>query len=279
VETVSLPFFYVLGSKLNRLAEMDTEENDRYKIFLTAYQARRQVEALFVLFPYLTVCRAAGDELVLAVDKWEKSWVPKLEEKPISVVERIQIRDMATKAKACETVLTAELQTLDTYHPSQKGIYSTRDIIAQAEYSLPGSLRPRLGPGIVEEIRQGGRCLAFDNATACGFHMMRATEAVLHEYYLNVCNLTPQPTSHLKSWGAYLTELRKCSDPHAQEVVALLQQIKDQHRNLIMHPEAVLSDDEAFTLFEVAKAAIIAMASKLPLREESGTGEESSDGS
>jgi hypothetical protein len=31
-----------------------------------------------------------------------------------------------------------------------------------------------------------------------------------------------------------------------------------------MHPERVLSQDDAFTLFEIAKGAIMAMAGKLP---------------
>jgi hypothetical protein len=49
-------------------------------------------------------------------------------------------------------------------------------------------------------------------------------------------------------------------------VLAFLQQIKDQDRNLIMHPEVVLQPDEALTLFEVTKGAILMMAEKLPLR-------------
>jgi hypothetical protein len=54
------------------------------------------------------------------------------------------------------------------------------------------------------------------------------------------------------------------SDPTVKETVAILQQIKDNDRNLIMHPERVLSSDDAFTLFEIAKGAIMAMAKKLP---------------
>ena len=49
-----------------------------------------------------------------------------------------------------------------------------------------------------------------------------------------------------------------------KEVVGLLQQLKDRHRNLIMHPEVVLTDDEAFRDFELGKASIMAMADRLP---------------
>ena len=84
----------------------------------------------------------------------------------------------------------------------------------------------------------------------------------MHEYHTSVCK--PKPAKRLENWGAYIAELKKPQKPEVEEVVAMLQQIKDRHRNLIMHPEIVLSLDEAFTLFEIAQGAIIAMADKLP---------------
>ena len=84
----------------------------------------------------------------------------------------------------------------------------------------------------------------------------------MHEYYIAVCK--PKSSERLESWGAYLAELKKSPKLEVKEVLAILQQMKDQHRNLIMHPEMVLTPDEAFTLFEIAQGAIIAMADKLP---------------
>ena len=263
METVNLPFFYQLGAKLNRLVEMDMEQDgDKVTIFLAASGARWAVEELFGLALGLTVCKAARDELFSAMEKWQQS----LKGKPIDEIdagERLRLGEMTTKAKVFETILTAELQTIEAYHPSKKGIYSTRDLIAEADRILPDAMRERLRPEVVEEIRQSGRCLAFDNATASGFHIMRATEALMHQYYLTVCKPTPPPKDRLENWGKYLAAFMECQDQHAHEVAALLQQIKNQHRNPIMHPEVVLTVEEAFTLFEVARAAIIAMASKL----------------
>ena len=91
---------------------------------------------------------------------------------------------------------------------------------------------------------------------------MRASEAVMHQYYLAVCK--PPKPDPLENWGAYIAELLKSGDSSVKETVALLKQVKDHHRNLIMHPEVVLSPDEAFTLFEIAKGAMMAMAGKLP---------------
>jgi len=128
---------------------------------------------------------------------------------------------------------------------------------------LPESILKKISNEIVEEIRQSGRCLAFDVATASAFHIMRATESVIHKYYLQVCK--PEPEKKLANWGLYIAKLSQSQDPRVKEVVALLQQIKDRHRNLIMHPEIVLNPDEAFTLFEIAQSAIITMAGNLPI--------------
>lgn len=116
------------------------------------------------------------------------------------------------------------------------------------------------------EVRQSGMCLAFDCATASAFHMMRATESVMHDYYIVCCK--PTSKQKLGNWGAYIKELAKLQDTEVQEVVALLQQIKDRHRNLIMHPEITLTPDEAFTLFEIGQSAIIAMANRLPVAKK-----------
>jgi hypothetical protein len=126
---------------------------------------------------------------------------------------------------------------------------------------LPDSIRLKIGQNVIDELRQSGRCLAFDVPTASGFHILRATEIVLHEYYMNVCK--PKDPKRLENWGAYIAELKKSGDPNVKETIAILQQIKDNDRNLIMHPERILSSDDAFTLFEIAKGAIMAMSVKL----------------
>ena len=166
-------------------------------------------------------------------------------------------------AANCETVLLAELQTLTTFLPAQKGAYSTQMLMNEAEKTLPASILRKLNEKTTQDIRQAGRCLALDIPTACGFHIMRAIESVLHDYYCEVCE--PESKTRLSNWGAYLTELRKVqNDGQVKEVIAILQQFKDRHRNLIMHPELILTDDDAHTLFEKSKAAIIAMAERLP---------------
>lgn len=275
MEKINLPFFYQLGAQLNPLTKFTPEVNNRALIWLASFPVHTYVYSLLVSpsFETLTVCRAAGIELTAAiveVQKW-MSETPPNKWKDIDPSVDMLFSNVINKAKEFETVLSAELQTLATYHATQKGIYSTTDLIERAERVLPVSVLPKISPEIKEEIRQSGRCLAFDSGTSCAFHMMRAIEAVMHQYYIAVCKPKPKPTKMLDSWGAYIAEFQKSPKPEVKEVVAMLQQIKDQHRNLIMHPEIVLSPDEAFSLFEIAKGAITAMAAKLPIFKKKAT--------
>ncbi len=270
MERTNLPFFYTLGAKLNPLSEMNLSSKSRIDILVIAMNAKPWVEQLLGSFSVLTVCRNDGLQLVNAIDEWAKAWSTQEANEPPDSTDYFKCRTMVDKARAFEAVLAAELQTLATYHVTQKGAYSTSDLVEHAENVFPPSVRARISEEALEEVRESGRCLAYDNATACGFHIIRATELVMHNYYVAVCKPKPKPKAKqlLSSWGEYLSKFSALPDADVKKVVAILQQIKDQDRNLIMHPELVLSPDDAFTLFEVAQGAIIAMASRLPQRKQ-----------
>jgi len=171
-------------------------------------------------------------------------------------------------ARTFETILTEEVQTLTTYHATQKGIYLTTDLIDRAENIFPPSILSKINKAVVDEVRSSGRCLAFDNGTASAFHMMRAVETVMHLYYIHVCKPKPIPRKRLSDWGKYIIQFQNSTNPNAKEIIALIQQLKDRHRNLIMHPDIVLSPEEAFTLFEISQGVIIAMSSDLPIAKK-----------
>lgn len=266
METINLPFFYELGGSLKLLTKMDSSTMNLWDLVMSAVSAKAIVQQLLERLPSLTVCRQAGEELDKHIDTFMESlkgddkrdW-----NKPPESILRYNFDHIIRQAKEFEIVLSAELKGLDAYLATQKGIYATKSLIGQAEDMFPESVRAKLPQEAIVDVRESGRCLAFDTFTACGFHMLRATETVMHEYYVEVCK-TEDPKVKLDNWGAYITALNKSCDKHAKQVLAILQQIKDNSRNLIMHPERVLSPDDAFTLFEVAKGAIIAMAEKLP---------------
>jgi len=272
MEKLNLPFFYQLGVSLNRVAEFQYDRRWRAAFIFLAYRLDLNLRALMESSLTLRACQQPSIELLTSISKAIESYNKVLPnwDKEDNALDN-EFIDVITKARRFETILNAELQTLDTYHVTQKGIYDTTALIQWAEKSLPVPMLNKIGKEVVTEIRESGKCLAFDCATASAFHIMRATEAVLHKYYISVCK--PKSEEELDNWGAYISALYNLSEDNnvekavredVKKVVALLRQIKDQDRNLIMHPKVVLSPNEAFTLFEIAKGAIMAMAGKLP---------------
>ena len=265
MEKINLPFFYQLGSLLKPLTEMEAGTAKRLDIYIASSTVSAYVRNLLDAYPTLTVCRDSGDELIGAsreMSTWLRSTPPDEWEKEDPSIN-LKCSQLLNKAKEFQIVLSAELLKLETYYVSQKGIYDTTALIARTENVLPISMLNRVDQKVKVEIRESGKCLAFDCATASGFHIMRATELVLHKYYLHVCN--PKSKKRLANWGVYIEKLKLVGDTEVTEVIAILQQIKDRHRNLIMHPEIVLTPDEAFTLFEITQGAIIAMVNALPI--------------
>lgn len=286
---LNLSFFYQVGSQLGRLSTMPVGAS-KLQVFMQARTVESYVRTLIANegIP-LRVCRAQGQQLLSAMNSMhlktqeyvaaDPNAFPEEWNQPITWSDT-EFNNVLNTSKTFETVLMAELDTLASYYVERKGIYDTDWLIQQAEQALPQSMRQYLDPGTVEDMRSSGRCLALDAPTASAFHILRATESILHRYYIIVCQ--PAKAARQGNWGAYLTALYKASggqekvtDPEVREVYHILTRIKD-HRNNIMHPELVLTQDEAFTLFENAKSAIMVMLPRLAIVEVDAESEETS---
>ena len=245
----------------------------RIQILINGLPIRDSVNSLLTSTGGLNVCLNSARAFLTALHDIENWWLntkPEDQQKDNLLVDTKFMRVIQT-AKTLETVLNEELVTLEAYLVSKKGIYSTSDLIDHTENILPSSVLIKLSPEIVREIKEGGKCLAFDMPTASGFHMLRATESVLYEYYLIMGE--PTKKDKLESWGAYISYLYKLTEPevntpkekvnHVKKVLALLQQVKDWDRNQIMHTEVVLNSDEAYILFQKMITAIMAMSERL----------------
>ena len=71
----------------------------------------------------------------------------------------------------------------------------------------------------------------------------------------------PRPTN--RNLGAYLSKMEKRGYGDAK-VIATLKQIKDLHRNTLIHPEETLILDDAINLLGIVRSAISAMLAPLP---------------
>lgn len=195
----------------------------------------------------------AANELSDAV----KAVIKKIWANPPEEVERWQLNSIKSKLNQLETVMGLELQRHLTYLVSQIGGYSMPLLTTKAEVNILEDALAVIDEQAKKDFREAGRCLAFEVPTASGFHSMRATENVLRQYYRE---LTGKASERI-DWGTCVTELKKAkANP---KVMQVLDQIRDLHRNPLMHPQEFLNMKEAISLFDIAKSAIGSLAEEI----------------
>jgi hypothetical protein len=152
-----------------------------------------------------------------------------------------------------ETNLASEMALLDTYLVAKKGALDTTDLIWRGEAAMSPDLAVKV-PEAIPDVQQATKCIAFEVPTAAAFHLHRANEAVLRRYYDEVSNGHARPKT--RNIGDYLNALDKLGlgDPR---VKASLRDLKDLHRNPLIHPEHSLeSVDEAIDLLGAIRAVV-----------------------
>jgi len=121
-------------------------------------------------------------------------------------------------------------------------------------------------PDAVKDFRQAGKCLAFDLDTSAGFHVIRAAETLIRKYYSAVTGVQEMKSKD-RNWGAYVRNLKSQLEQGNKQVnpkiIALIDQVREHHRNPVMHPEVTLSPAEALSLFNIAQSVIISLATEL----------------
>ena len=196
----------------------------------------------------LRVCKNAGSNAV--------AWIRQLASKPAtSLIEPNDVSTVIGTLLDFQAVLREELNISDTYIVAQKAHFSTTTLVENGELMFPDEIRRLLPDEAIHDIQQGARCFAFELPTAAGFHFLRAIEAVIHSFYDVLSNQAKRPKR--AAMGIYIDELIKLNaNP---ELVATLKQIKDLHRNPIIHPEETLDMIEAQMLMGIMQSAVFAM--------------------
>lgn len=118
-----------------------------------------------------------------------------------------------------------------------------------------------LRPGIYEslpdiakvDMAEAGRALAFELPTAAAFHLLRATEQVLRDYY--VAWVKRNRVNPLL-WGPMVSSLRRRSKSPPDALLNHLDHIRKNFRNPTDHPEKIYDIEEAQDLFALCCDAI-----------------------
>jgi hypothetical protein len=247
---------YQLANQLAPLRSLPTlpkefDKNHAFKLAIARYWLEQFFNVNKVI--PLELSGDAATQLMRALETvTQKLWAD-----PPGEIEPWELNNITGKLTQLETVMGLELQRHQTYLVSQIGGYSMPLLATKAEVNILEDALAVIGDQAKKDFREAGRCLAFEVPTAAGFHAMRATENVLRQYYALVLG---KPIDRI-DWGTCTQELAKAkANP---KVVQVLDQIRDLHRNPLMHPQEFLDMKEAISLFDIAKSAIGSVAEEI----------------
>lgn len=114
-------------------------------------------------------------------------------------------------------------------------------------------------PGVLDDAREAGSCLALDRPTACVFHLMRVMETGVQEFGNSLGVAVPEE----KCWQNILDEVNKAikslpsKDSRTADLsraAAALYSVKVAWRNQVMHPKDVYTNLEAAEILQHVKS-------------------------
>jgi hypothetical protein len=167
-------------------------------------------------------------------------------------------------ANRLETILLGEFAIQPTYHVWPKRAYNVETLVAKGEQIFSEEVRKELQKEELYDAREAGRCLAFEIPTAAAFHIFRFAESLLRRYYEVVVGTLPKLKA--RNWGVYIKNLRACGAD--EKILLLLEQIKDTHRNPVIHPDEKMSLEQALSLIGIIDSAMTPMVADMKRRRE-----------
>lgn len=249
---ISLAWILEVMSSIERLEQID-DNTDQRKVFW-CFSARGDIQKIFeqsIYAPYLKISREKATTLISVLDQICEP------EHQFSITDLWLLRGARTEFK---NVFLAELSILPAFLVSEKEGYDLNTLTDKGYKLFPASLSQKC-PEAYPDMMAAGKTLAFELATACGFHIFRATETVLKRYWDSVSDGKPRPS--LETIGNYAKKL-ECNSLGEEKTREALKQLAKLHRNPLIHPEATLTVEEVITTLGIARSVISSMLNEMP---------------
>jgi hypothetical protein len=259
---ISMPYLYSLAEALEPLGSIQEKAKDGAKfgdVFFPLWNAHTQLETLIsasVFAGSLRSCLPTAANLIRELAAVLARHTQDFD----STVEPHELVMIQHHSGQFRIAFLAELATLPSYFVTQKGSHDTLTLLDNPSRIFPATLANKV-PEAMFDVAAAGTALAYDMPTSCGFHAFRATEAVLRRYYTEVTGGQPQPKA--RNIAVYVNAMRqrKCGD---ERILSVISQLSSLHRNPLIHPEVVLTADEALAILGMAHSAVTVMLTALP---------------
>jgi hypothetical protein len=262
---IALPYLFSLSDELDRLERLPDLPEKYRDVWFPLFMAESAIYSLTansLYAPYLRSSQSLGQQLVEAIRAVNPAGggngpSPDAMDSDVPPHKIYTVKHLYSQYKIA---LLAELGALNVYFVTQKGGFDTYTLLTAGERLFPTELAAKV-PEAMVDAREAAKALAFELPTACGFHTFRVIESVLRKYYAHVTGGAAQPK--VRNVGVYLNALKQAGkgDP---KLLAALKQTSDLHRNPLIHPDVVLSPEEAVATLGMAHSIITAMIAVLP---------------
>lgn len=254
---ISLPYIFELSEGLDPLSRLPDGGVPFNDVFVQLIVAQNALEALTtsLYMPYLRVSYALSQRLLEAI----KAQTNQTDfNRQLGNFDLWLIKNIYGQYR---TALLAEFGAFNTYFVTQKGGFDMYSLLQAGETLFPTDLSTKVPEALID-AREAAKALAYEVPTACGFHVFRVVESVLRKYYAHVTGGSAPPK--VRNIGVYLNALRQAKKGD-EKILAALKQLGDLHRNPLIHPDVVLTPDEAIAALGMARSVITAMLAPLPV--------------
>jgi len=154
-----------------------------------------------------------------------------------------------------EQMVFAEAETKRIYIVTETR-FSLDSLLNKPEQMFSGEVYGRLPPQVTFDIAEGFKCIVFSRATAAAFHLLRATEGTLREYYLKSVK---RARVKVLNWGNMTQHMARKKRKDAS-LISRLDYIRTTYRNPTSHPEAKYELEQAQDLLGLCTDVVSAMA-------------------
>jgi hypothetical protein len=255
---VNLYSMYEVGSRARKLLEVTATDKrgdvDRVLVDAFSWISSFQLEARHVQLE--RTMKAASQLTKLIMVTFEKTTAENFDE-PVGDDFIILLQKFFQRF---EEAFRVEASRANVYAITSKGLYDTRKLMEVAEQKFSQKIRDVLPEQTIYDLREAGKCLAFECPTAAVFHTLRGTEAFMLKYYEELAGKT-WPFVKNKDWSSYINHLVKHKAPAT--ITNRLDEIRGFERNPIIHPEHNVLPERALPLFDLVGAVIVLIAEEI----------------